>query len=53
MAVDDIVRYDIGELNGDVETLIAPVLFAATGRLAANVKPYHITGKANHYLTTL
>lgn len=32
---------------------IGPIFLASTGKLAVNSKPYSISGKANHYLTTL
>lgn len=51
---DEILKLEDGSLSDGTDLqLIAPVLLAATGRLAINAKPYFTNGKVNHYLSTL
>ncbi|KAK7601244.1 hypothetical protein V9T40_008685 [Parthenolecanium corni] len=51
---DEIIKLDEETLDQDIDlNFVAPILLAATGRLAVNAKPFFSNGKINHFLNTL
>lgn len=54
VGAEEVFRQENETLDEDIDlNLVAPVLLAATGRLAVNAKPFFSNGKVNHFFNTL